>query len=81
MKLWEDIKKAIQEDDANEAIYIVQEAIGQDAGDNASVFFSEGDIDAEWLKMDADARADKLKEYINYELSYYMMFCMDDLRT
>ena len=67
------IQKAVNEDSFNEALCIVQEAIGQDDGRVASIHFSGNDKDEDGniiLWKDKSKRMQVLNEYLKSEQLY-----------
>ena len=80
-ELTDDVKqKAIQEDDFDVAIAIIQNAIGQPYGDIASVHFSdfEHDSDTDW--DDKKNRLKIIEDYLQAELSYDQNLSDDQLK-
>lgn len=62
------INKAIKENDLNDAVYSIQVSIGIEDGFNASIFFY-GYEDEQWENAEPWNRANKLTDYIMYELA------------
>jgi hypothetical protein len=60
------IDTAIEQDDLDSAVLIIQDHIGQDDGGNASMFFSDMNED-DWTVMSKGRRRHRLSEYMKYE--------------
>lgn len=54
----------------NFAIKQIQNALGQDAGDNAGMYFSDDAIFEKWKEQSQDERKDALMQYVRFELTH-----------
>ena len=71
--LFKAIKSAVKNDDFNESLITVQNALGQDDGGVASVHFSGEewkDIEDKWKDIGKKDRENIIHDYIKTELSY-----------
>ena len=68
MNLFNAINEAIKCDKLEEAVLIVQEAIGQTDGLTASIFFSD-ESQLEWDAFATWERKELLSDYIAYEIN------------
>lgn len=53
----------------NFCIKQIQNALGQDSGDNASIFFSDDSFFDTWEESDSDDRKQALMRYVQYEIA------------
>lgn len=63
------VSEALKKDTMNEAVFLIQEFLGIDSGDNASIFFSGIDEDY-YDNMDFSKRKNLLLDYIKHEILY-----------
>ena len=69
------IMKASDNPDLNEAVELVQKALGVQTGDIAGLFFADTyhDEDA-WKRLDADRRSLLLLDYVRTEMTWLLSY-------
>lgn len=67
INLFQAIREAIFETDFNSAIAIIQDALGQTDGGNASIFFTSEDEEY-WADASEDFRFLRISQYIKFEV-------------
>lgn len=67
------VMKAADVSDMNEAVKMVQDALGVETGDIATMYFSGYDQDS-WERLDADHRSVELVRYATAEMTWLLSY-------